>query len=90
MRGSIAATGAALAMILSMAACADDNTPVCRPATVASCYCVTGAIGEKICEEDGLDYSTCECATADASATPSMTTEASPDAGVVDTSSSGY
>jgi hypothetical protein len=83
MRGRTWATLASAALLLSMTACVgEDNTPVCRPATVASCYCATGAFGQKICADDGLEYTRCECL-------PASTSDAAPDAGALDAAASG-
>ena len=52
---------------LTLGGCSDDasdstdNTPVCIPAVAYPCFCATGAAGEKICTDDGLEYGTCAC-----------------------------
>jgi hypothetical protein len=74
-----------LAAALALAACNEDNTPVCRPDTQVDCFCYTGAPGRQTCDETGLEYGECEClpdaGVADDAATPDAS---SPDASVPD------
>ena len=70
----------AAVLVTGTTACEPDNTPVCRPATTADCYCYTGAPGEKTCRADGLGFEECACLPdAGVDAAP-----ASPDAGAPD------
>jgi hypothetical protein len=52
-----------LVLAIMMTSCSiDDNTPVCRPATIdTTCLCTTGAAGLRTCLDDGLGYGDCEC-----------------------------
>jgi hypothetical protein len=76
----------ALCALLALAACNEDNTPVCRPASEVDCYCYTGAPGRKTCDETGLAYGECTClpdaGTDEADASPPDA--APPDASVPD------
>jgi hypothetical protein len=51
----------ALCALLALVGCNEDNTPVCRPASEADCYCYTGAPGRQTCDETGLEYGECAC-----------------------------
>ena len=50
-----------IAMATGLPACGEDSTPACVPATPATCFCPTGGPGQKVCDEEGLDYGACTC-----------------------------
>jgi hypothetical protein len=41
-----------------------NNAPYCDPATVRTCTCNTGGVGQQVCHSDGRDYGPCVCSDA--------------------------
>jgi len=75
-RRALSATVISIALLaVSLGSDCKDTTPECVPRSTAACFCSTGGAGQRVCDDDSLDYGPCTCL---------------PDAGVLDCGNDVY